>query len=167
MCASGVRPGTSNLMQTTFTNNKKLIYFDYTVLTQSLPRFIAIKDRGVTLTGNLNVKYHISRNVSKAFNMCGFIKRVCTTFTDVHALRYLYKYVVGSRQLEYCSVIWNPWQRTSINKLERDQKRISNSRNNLRKYKVLNRCMTTFNTLYLTEPTCDIFMGASTYRYEI
>ena len=39
--------------------------------------------------------------------------------------------------------------------------RTSNSIINIRKYSVLNRRMTTFNTLYLTEPTCDIFISAS------
>ena len=42
--------------------------------------------------------------------------------------------------------------------------RISNSIINIKKYSVLNICMTTFNTLYLTEPTCDIFIGANTFR---
>ena len=42
--------------------------------------------------------------------------------------------------------------------------RISNSRINIRKCSVLNRCMTTFNTLYLTEPNCDIFIGANNFR---
>ena len=60
-------------------------------------------------------------NVSKAFKMCGFIKRVCTTFTDVQALQSLYISLVRS-QLESCSVIWNPWQRTPINKIKRVKK---------------------------------------------
>ena len=42
--------------------------------------------------------------------------------------------------------------------------RISNTRINIRKYSVLTRCMTTFNALYLTEPICDIFIGANTFR---
>ena len=42
--------------------------------------------------------------------------------------------------------------------------RISNSRINIRKYSVLNRCMTTFNKSYLTEPTCSVFIGANTFR---
>ena len=42
--------------------------------------------------------------------------------------------------------------------------RISNSRINIRKYSVLNICVSTFNTLYLTEPTCDIFIGANIFR---
>ena len=52
-----------------------------------------------------------------------FIKRVCTTFTDVQALRSLYISLVRS-QLEYCSVTWNPWQRTFIDKIERVQKKL-------------------------------------------
>ena len=67
--------------------------------------------------GNLNFKGKISRNVSKAFKMCGFIKRVCTTFTDVQAYISLVK-----SQLAFCSIIWNPWQRTFTDKIERVKK---------------------------------------------
>ena len=78
----------------TFTDKKKSLSFDYTILSQCLQRVTAVKHLGVTLTDNLNFKDHINRNVSKAFKMCGFIKRVCTTFTDVQALRSLYIYLV-------------------------------------------------------------------------
>ena len=107
MCASGVRPGTLNADKyciMTFTNKKKYLSFDYAILSQSLPRVTDVKDLGVILTSNLNFKDHISRNVSKVFKMCGFIKSVCTTFTDVQALRSLYISLARS-QLEYCSVI--------------------------------------------------------------
>ena len=70
----------------TFTNKKKYLSFDYAILSQSLPRVTVVKDLGVTLNSNLYFKDHISHNVCKAFKMCGFIKRVCTTFTDVQAL---------------------------------------------------------------------------------
>ena len=95
----------------TFTNKKKCLSLDYTVLSQSLSRVTGVKDPG--RTGNLNVKDHFSRNVSKAFKMCGFIKRSCATFTYVQALRSLYISLVRS-QLEYCSVSWNPWRLTFI-----------------------------------------------------
>ena len=101
-----------------FTNKKKYIYFYNTILSQSPLRVTVVKDIGVTLTSHLNFKDHISRNVSKTFKMCGFIKRVCITFTDAQAWRSLYISLVRS-QLEYCSVIWNPWQRTFIDKIER------------------------------------------------
>ena len=82
-----------------FTNKNKNLSFDYAILSQSLPRVTAVKDLGVTLTSNFNFKDHISRNVSIAFKVCGFIKRVCTTFTNVYALRSLYIYLVR-KQLE-------------------------------------------------------------------
>ena len=59
----------------TFINKKKYLSFEYTILSQPLPRVIAVKDLGVTLTSNFYFKDHISRNVSKAFKMCDFIKR--------------------------------------------------------------------------------------------
>ena len=102
----------------TFTNKRKYLSFDYAILSRSLPKVSAVKDLGATLTGNLHFKDQISRNIAKAFKMCGFIKRVCTTFTDVQASQSLYISLVRS-QLEYCSVIWNPWQHTSIDKIEK------------------------------------------------
>ena len=65
----------------TFPNKKKGLSFDYIISSQSLPRVTAVKDFGVTLTANL--KDQNSYNVSKAFKICGFIKRVCITFTYV------------------------------------------------------------------------------------
>ena len=67
----------------TFTNKNKYLSFDYAILSQSLPRVTAVKDLGVTLISNLKFKDHIRHNIFKAFKMCGFIKRVCTRFTDV------------------------------------------------------------------------------------
>ena len=61
--------------------------------------------------------FHINRNVSKVFKMCGFIKRVCT-FTDVQALRSLYISLVRN-QLDNCSVIWNRWKRILLTKSKR------------------------------------------------
>ena len=101
----------------TFTNIKKSISFYCTILSQSPPRVTAVKYIGVTLTNNLNFKGHITCNVFITFNMRDFIKGVCTTFIDVQTMRSLYISLVRS-QLEYCSVIWNPWQRTFIDKID-------------------------------------------------
>ena len=101
----------------TFTNKKKYLSSEYAILSKSLPKVTAVKYLGVTLTSNLNFKDHVSRAVSKAFKMYDYIKHVCTTFTDVQALRSLYIFHVRS-QLEYCSTIWNPWQHTFIDKSE-------------------------------------------------
>ena len=74
----------------TFTNKKKYLSFDCAILSKSLSRVTAFKDLVVTLNSNLDFKDHISHNASKAFKMCGFIKPVCQTFTDVQDLRSLY-----------------------------------------------------------------------------
>ena len=81
----------------TFPNKKKGLSFDYIIISQSLPRVTAVKDLGVTLTVNLNFKDNNSHNFSKAFKICGFIKRICTTFTDVQALRSLYIFLVRNQ----------------------------------------------------------------------
>ena len=55
------------MLHNDFTNKKKYIYFDYTILSQSLCRITAVKDLRVTLTSNWNFKDHTSRNVCKVF----------------------------------------------------------------------------------------------------
>ena len=80
-----------------FRNKKKGLSFDYIILSQSLHRVTAVKDFGVKLTANLNFKDHNSHNVSKAFKICGFIKCVCKTFTNVKVLRSLYIFLVRNQ----------------------------------------------------------------------
>ena len=53
------------------------------------------------MTANLNFKDHNSNNVSKAFKICGFIKRVCTTFTDAEVLRSLYIFLVRNQSEDF------------------------------------------------------------------
>jgi hypothetical protein len=57
---------------------------------------------------------------TKSFRMLGFIKRTCASFTGVSTLKSLYICYVRS-QLEYCSVIWSPWQSTYVDRIERVQ----------------------------------------------
>jgi hypothetical protein len=77
-------------------------------------------DLGVLLTSNLSFTSHITNVVNKSFRMLGFIKRTCVSFTSVSTLKSLYISYVRS-QLEYCSVIWSPWQSTYVDNIERFQ----------------------------------------------
>ena len=52
----------------------------------------------------------------------GLIKRTFRGLKDVHTLRTLYLALVRS-QLEFCSVVWSPYQASNIMKLERIQQR--------------------------------------------
>ena len=58
----------------------------------------------------------------KANNILGPIKRTCRGLRDVSTLRTLYLALVRS-QLEFCSVVWSPYQAKNVMKLERIQRR--------------------------------------------
>lgn len=58
----------------------------------------------------------------KANNILGLIKRTCRGLRDVSTLRTLYLALVRS-QLEFCSVVWSPYQAKNVMKLERIQRR--------------------------------------------
>ena len=65
---------------------------------------------------------HIDKITSKANRILGLIKRTFRGLKDVHTLRTLYLALVRS-QLEFCSVVWSPYQASNIMKLERIQQR--------------------------------------------
>ena len=52
----------------------------------------------------------------------GLTKRTCKGLDDPTTLRTLYCSLVGSN-LEYCSVVWSPYTKRYIDKLERVQRR--------------------------------------------
>ena len=54
--------------------------------------------------------------------MLGLIKRSCRDFEDRKTVRTLYCALVRSN-LEYCSVIWSPYTKKGIEKMEKIQKR--------------------------------------------
>ena len=60
--------------------------------------------------------------IAKAKRMLGLIKRTCKGLNDLKTLRTLYCSLVRSN-LQYCSVVWSPYQRKDINKLEGVQRR--------------------------------------------
>ena len=59
---------------------------------------------------------------AKANRMLGLIKRTCKDLKDTATLKTLFCSLVRSN-LEYCSVVWSPFTKRSIDKLERIQRR--------------------------------------------
>ena len=59
---------------------------------------------------------------AKADRMLGLIKRTCKDLKDTATLKTLFCSLVRSN-LEYCSVIWSPFTKRNIDKLERIQLR--------------------------------------------
>ena len=80
------------------------------------------KDLGVTTTDNFNWNSHIDIIVSKANRMLGLIKRTCRGLDDIKTLRTLYCALVRSN-VEYCSVVWSPFTKKNIEKVEKVQRR--------------------------------------------
>jgi hypothetical protein len=86
----------------------------------SFRRVESVGDLGVLLTSNLSFTSHLNNVVIKSVGMLDFIRRTCVTFTSVSTLKSLYISYVR-RQLEYCSIIWSPWQSTYVDNIERVQ----------------------------------------------
>ena len=74
------------------------------------------KDLGVITNHHLSWNPHIDHVVSKANRMLGLIKRTCKGLDDP-------KTSLVRLNLEYCSVVWSPYTKRNIDKLERVQRR--------------------------------------------
>jgi ribonuclease P/MRP protein subunit RPP40 len=102
------------------TRKKKPIIYNYTLHNTALKTTEAAKYLGVTLSKDLSWSKHIDNITSKANNSLRFIKRnVKTNNNKVKETAYN-TYV--RPQLEYCSSIWHPWQRSLTYKIERVQR---------------------------------------------
>ena len=77
---------------------------------------------GVILCGSMDFSEHIDTVVKKAMRNLGFLKRNCQDFHNVKSVKALYISLVRSC-LDFCSVIWNPWQKNLVDKVERVQKK--------------------------------------------
>ena len=82
------------------------------------------RDLGVITDHHLRWNSHVNCVIAKANRMLGLIKRTCKGLHvhDLKTLRTLYCSLVRSN-LEYCSVVWSPYSRKNIDKLERVQRR--------------------------------------------
>jgi len=98
------------------TRKRNPIIFPYTLHNIELKSTVNAKYLGVTLTKDLNWSKHINNISLKAKNSLHFIKgNVRTQNIKVKEAAYT-TYV--RPQLEYCSVVWHPWQNYLANKLE-------------------------------------------------
>lgn len=76
------------------------------------------RDLGITTYRHLSWNLHIDKVVAKANRMLGLIKRTCRDSDDRKTLRTLYRALVRSH-LEYCSLIWSPYTKKNVEKLEK------------------------------------------------
>ena len=80
------------------------------------------KDLGVNITNTLNWNDQCNRLYSKANQIFGLTRRTAHFVNSSQQRRALYLAMVRS-QFEHCSVIWRPYNKTSIDRLENLQKR--------------------------------------------
>lgn len=102
----------------------KPVVFDYAIAGSSLVRVTQVRDLGVTLDSKLSFKCHRHDIVSRANRQLGFIFRIADDFRDVGCLRSLYCALVRSI-LEFCSVVWCPYQSTWNAKIESVQRKFT------------------------------------------
>ena len=98
---------------------------------------------GITISNGFNWKPHIEYMTSKAYNTLKFIKRnVQTNYQKVKEIAYN-TYV--RPQLEYCALVWHPWQDKLSYKAERAQR--AAARYVLKDYGVTSSLTEMLNTL--------------------
>ncbi|XP_046677359.1 uncharacterized protein LOC124365422 [Homalodisca vitripennis] len=93
---------------------------DYSLNGSPLKIVDRVRDLGVIMTPSLSPYEHIMHVKNKASSMLGFIARTCKDFRSPSTSAILYKTLVRPL-LEYCSVVWSPYQVGHIVLLNRVQ----------------------------------------------
>uniref|UniRef100_A0A0R3Q9H7 Reverse transcriptase domain-containing protein n=1 Tax=Brugia timori TaxID=42155 RepID=A0A0R3Q9H7_9BILA len=88
---------------------------------QNVEKCNRVRDLGVILDSKLNFNDHYNTIIHRANNMLSFTKRFSFNFNDPYTIKTLYVAYVRSI-LEYCSIVWSPFQTTHINRIESVQK---------------------------------------------
>lgn len=105
-----------------FGRRRTLLQFNYGLAGVELQRVTTVKDLGVLLDTKLTFKDHVAYIVSKASAQLGFLFRFSKKFTDVYCLKALYCSIVRPI-LEYSSVVWSPFYRNEIQRIEAVQRK--------------------------------------------
>ena len=100
-----------------FSKSRKLIDRSYNISDAQLERVNVIKDLGVHFDSSLTFREHINHVCCISYKMLGFLKRHTQSFKNVMCIKYLYTALVRSN-LEYCSIVWSPFQANLINAIE-------------------------------------------------
>lgn len=92
----------------TFTKNRNIIHSSYHINNSILNKVSIIKDLGILYDSKLHFDEHIDYITNKAYKLYGFVMRLSTAFKKATTLIYLLNCLIRP-QLEYGSVIWNPY----------------------------------------------------------
>lgn len=104
-----------------YTRKRSHIDVNITLGKQTVTKCDKIRDLGVILDSKLTFTDHYNTIIHKATNMLNFIKRFSYSFHDPYTLKTLYVSYVRSI-LEYCSIVWSPYQITHSDRIESVQK---------------------------------------------
>ena len=105
----------------TFTKKHNVRQDTISIGQQTVERCNQVRDLGVILDSELTFVEHYNNIIFKASNMLGFIKRFSFHFNDPYTIKTLYVTYVRPL-LEYCSVVWAPYQDTHKDRIESVQK---------------------------------------------
>ena len=108
-------------------NNEKYRYY---INGQEIQKVSEEKDLGIIISEDLKPKKHIARIVKRANRLLGMIWRTLSCKNKDNVLN-LYKTLVRPI-LDYGAAIWNPHQKTDIQKIERVQRRATRMINGLK-----------------------------------
>lgn len=113
-----------NAMSFTRRTESTFQFFNYNINNSTLNRVQHIKDLGINFDTKLSFESHIKCITKKAYRMIGFISRSLNHFVQLNTYKLLYFTYVRSN-LEYCSPVWNPHYRSSIDMVEKVQRRFT------------------------------------------
>lgn len=103
-----------------FTRNKHIIKFPYSLCDEPVISKNECKDLGVYLDSKLIFNTHIDSITDRSYKMLGFILRLSKLFKNPNTLVMLYTSLVRST-LEFASPVWNPKYTQYVNNIERIQ----------------------------------------------
>lgn len=81
-----------------------------------------VNDLGILFDTKLSFIPHLESLIPKTYSLLAFIKRNCFNFSDPCTLKILYTSLIRSK-LEYGSIVWSPYAKVHIDRLERIQRK--------------------------------------------
>lgn len=94
--ANGVQLNITKCDALCFSKRWKYIHFTYTLRGRSLSKISSIRNLVVNMYSSLSFVYHIDEDMSKAFWMLGFIKRLISNFSSIPTIRLFYSSLIGA-----------------------------------------------------------------------
>ena len=95
------------------------VYLPYRLSNDNLECAFLITDLGISISCDLQWKYHIGKMIAGANRKLGLIKRACQFITNRHTRKILLCSLVRP-QLEYCSSLWSPSVHNQVRRSNRE-----------------------------------------------